>query len=331
MDLTTTHMGIRLPHPFIAGVPLQWDTMDLARRVEDAGGAAIILPPLFEEALHQEALATHFATETYTNFFAEAQSFLVDHDNFILGPDRYLEHIQKIKQAVQVPVIASLNGISIAGWKDFSSRIEAAGADALELDLYYVATDPDETAEGIEKRGEEIVREVRAAVKLPLCVKLSPFHTALPNFARRLEAAGTDGMVIFHHFYEPDIDIEELDIESQLSPSSSRDFLLRQRWLAILSGTLKCSLAATGGIHTAVDAIKAVMAGASVVQMFTVVLDRGYEYLTDLQRELGDWMERRGYASLEQMKGSMNILHCPNPDVFQRLNYMYVLQTYEGK
>ncbi|MFZ2087254.1 MAG: hypothetical protein WAU47_01660 [Desulfobaccales bacterium] len=192
-------------------------------------------------------------------------------------------------------------------------------------------SNPEQTAESIERRGEEIVREVRATVKLPLCVKLSPFYTSLPHFARRLEAAGADGMVIFHLFYEPDIDINNLEVESQLSPSSSRDLLLRLRWLAILSGFLKCTLAATGGVHTAQDAIKAVMAGASVVQMFSAVLEHGYEYLTDLLREFREWMERRGYESLTQMKGSMNILHCPNPQFFQRLNYMYVLQTYLGK
>lgn len=331
METTTNYMGIELSNPFIAGVPLQWDTLDIVRKVEDAGGAAVLLPPLFEEELHTEELATHFSTESHSHFFAEALSFFAEHEDFVLGPEEYLEHIRKIKEAVDIPVIAALNGRSMLGWKDSATRIQQAGPDGLELDLYYVATDVEESGEVIEKRAVEIVSEVRGAVKLPLGVRLSPFYTSLAHFARRLEAAGAQGMAIFNRFYEADIDVEELEVLSRSSLSFNGELLLRLRWLAILSGNVNCSLAATGGIHTAVDAVKAIMAGASAVQMVSVLVQRGFEYLSEIRQELAEWLERREYESLEQMLGSMNILHCPNPDLFQRINYMQIMQTWKRR
>ena len=328
MDTTTSYMGIQLPNPFIAGVPLQWDTLDIVRQVEDAGGAAIVLPPLFEEELQKEALATHFSTESHAHFFAEAMSFFADHEDFVLGPEEYLEHIRKLKEAVNIPIIASLNGNTMLGWKDYAKLIEQAEPDALELDFYYVPTDVEESGEAIEQIGVNIVTEVREAIKLPLGVKLSPFFTSLAHFAGRLERVGADGIVIFNRFYEADIDVEELEVVSRPSLSFHGELLLRLRWLALLSGNVNCSLAATGGVHTAVDAVKAVMAGANVVQMVSILKKRGFEYLTQIRQEFAEWLERHEYESLEQMHGSMNIRRCPDPEMFQRINYMYIMQTW---
>ncbi|UCD56140.1 MAG: dihydroorotate dehydrogenase-like protein [Candidatus Hydrogenedentota bacterium] len=329
MDLSTSYLGIKLPHPFIAGASPLSEKVDSARRVEDGGAAAIVMHSLFEEQLHAEALATHFSTETHADFVAEATSFFADHEDFAVGPDEYLEQIRKIKEAVNIPVIASLNGFTQGGWLDHSVAIEQAGADALELTLYYVATDANESGESIEQRDVDMVSQVRKETKIPLALKLSPFYTSLGNFARRLEKAGADGFVLFNRYYEADIDTEELMVRSHLKLSTSSELQLRLRWLAILSGQVKSSLAVGGGVHTVSDAVKAVMAGADAIQMVSAILQDGPDHISKVRKELADWLEKKEYESLKQMKGSMNILSCPDPKALARANYMYVLQTFE--
>lgn len=331
MDTTTSYLGFRLPHPFIAGAGPLADSVDSARRVEDAGAAAIVMRSLFEEQIQAEAMATNRALESHSESFAEASSFLVDPADFVIGPGDYLEHLQRIKSALAIPVIASLNGFTKGGWLSYSKLIEQAGADALELNVYDVATESGESAADVELRTVELVREVRRSVKIPLAVKLSPFYTALPHFAGKLEAAGADALVLFNRFFESDIDIEELAVISQMQLSDSRELLLRLRWLAILSGRLgRASLAVTGGVHTATDAIKAVMSGATAIQMVASLITQGPGHIQAVLRQMVAWMEEKEYESISQMRGSMNIARSPNPREYARGNYMRLLQTWQG-
>ena len=329
MDTTTTSLGLKLPHPFIAGASPLADTVESARKVEDAGAAAIVMRSLFEEQIDTEALATHKAIDNHAESYAEARSMFVEPLEFVIGPDEYLDHMRRVKAAVKIPVIASLNGYSTGGWLEYARSIESAGADALELNVYYMPTEERETGEEIEARTIAMISDMKRQLRIPIAVKLSPFYTALPNFARKLEAAGADGLVLFNRFFESDIDIEELTVTSQMHLSTSAELLLRLRWLAILSGRLHtANLAVSGGVHTSVDAIKAVMAGASAIQMVAALLKSGPGYLQTVKREMIAWMEEKGYESMDQMRGSMNILRSPNPREYGRVNYMKILQTW---
>jgi dihydroorotate dehydrogenase (fumarate) len=331
MNLETSYLGLKLAHPFVAGAGPLADTVESAKRLEEGGAAAIVMRSLFQEQLDVEALATHHSTENHAESFGEALSYFADPEAFVVGPDEYLEQLRRVKEAVDVPVFASLSGYTLGGWLDYARAFEQAGADALELNLYYVATDIEEAASSIEARQLQIVREVRKAVRIPLSVKLSPFYTALPHFARGLERAGANGMVLFNRFFEADLDIEELGVRLHLQLSDSRELLLRLRWLAILSAQMgSATLAVTGGVHTAADAIKAVMAGASAVQMVSSLLKNGPEQLGRLRREMAAWMEEKEYASLAQMRGSLNLSRCPDPKALSRANYIQMLQTWAG-
>lgn len=331
MDTKTTYLGLTLPHPFIAGASPLADSTDSAKRVEDGGAAAIVMRSLFEEQIDTEAMATHRAIDNHADSYAEARGFFVEPLEFVVGPDEYLEHVRKIKAAVKIPVIASLNGYSPGGWLDYAMKMEAAGADALELNVYYVPTEERESGDEIETRTVAMVGDMKKALRIPVAVKLSPFYTALPNFARRLETAGADGLVLFNRLFEADIDIEELAVVSQMHLSTSSELLLRLRWLAILSGRLHtANLAVSGGVHTAVDAIKAVMAGASAIQMVAAIFKNGPNHVGKICGEMASWMEEKGYDSIDQMRGSMNILRSPNPREYERANYLKILQTWEG-
>jgi dihydroorotate dehydrogenase (fumarate) len=326
MDLHTKYLGITLAHPLMPGASPMVDDMDLVRRLEDAGASAIVMHSLFEEQLTGDHLGADQHIHAHSNIHAEAQSYLPDASIFALGPDEYLEQIRRIRAAVRVPVIASLNGSTPGGWLDYARGIQAAGAHALELNLYTLATDVNESAAAIEGRLAGIVAEVRRNVHIPVAVKLSPFFSALPQFATRLERAGADGLVLFNRFYQPDIDVEDLEVRRALRLSSSSELLLRLRWLAILSGKVKGSLAVTGGVHNAVDAVKAIMAGADAVQMVSALLQRGPDYLRVVRQELGEWLEQHEYSSLAQMRGSMSLDKCPDPSAYERGNYVAILQ-----
>lgn len=331
MNLKTNYMGFDLPHPLIPGASPLTRNLDTVKELEDAGAAAINMPSLFEEQIVEEQIASNNAREHAENAHAEALSYIPEHDDAISGPDEYLERVSRIKQAVSIPVFASLNGNSPGGWLRYARLIEQAGADAIELNVYDLPTDPDIASTRIEWNTIEMVRQITATVRIPVAVKLSPFYSSLPHFARQIQAAGAKGIVIFNRFYQPDILMEELEVLPSVNLSTSSELLLRLRWLAILHGVVQPhTLAATGGVHTAVDAIKAVMTGASVVQMVSALLMYGPEHLTRVKTDMTRWMESHEYESLNQMHGSMSLDKCPNPRALERANYMQVLQSWRS-
>jgi dihydroorotate dehydrogenase (fumarate) len=329
MDLSTTYLGLALANPLVAGASPMVDDLDTVKKLEDAGCAAIVMHSLFEEQITREQLGTVMDMESHADSFAEALSYFPQPQEFRLGPESYLEQIRRIKAAVKVPVIGSLNGTSPAGWLDYAKLIEQAGADALELNVYYLATQAWETSEAVERRALDGLKTVKAAVKIPVAVKLSPFYSSLAHLAKQLDDAGADGLVLFNRFYQPDLDVEELEVVPSLKLSDSSELLLRLRWLAILSGHVKGSLACSGGVHTPLDAIKAMMAGAHAVQVVSALLQRGPAYLATLRDGMASWMEEHEYASLEQMQGSMSHQNSPNPQALERANYMRILQGWK--
>jgi dihydroorotate dehydrogenase (fumarate) len=330
MDLSTTYLGLKLPHPLMPGASPLVDDLDTVKRLEDAGAAAIVMHSLFEEQIAREQVAHFVHTESHGYSFAEALTYFPSPEAFALGPEEYLDQIRRIKQAVAVPVIASLNGYTHGGWLGYARLMEEAGADALELNVYQLVTDADEDARTIENRALAMVREVRSSLTIPVAVKLSPYYTALTHFTRRLDDAGADGLVLFNRFYQPDIDVEELQVRRSLHLSHSSELPLRLRWLAILSGKLRCSLAASGGVHSVNDTVQALMAGADAVQVVSALLKLGPAYLGTLRQGLERRLEELEYDSLRQLQGSMNLEACPDPRVYERANYMLTLQGWRG-
>jgi dihydroorotate dehydrogenase (fumarate) len=335
MDLSTTYLGFELPHPIMPGASPLVDDLDTVRRLEDAGAAAIVMHSLFEEQVIEERL-TRFRLDLNEDSYAEAQTYFpggfgfdLDVDQEIaLGPDQYLEQIRRIKQAVAVPVIASLNGTTPGGWTEYARLIEQAGADALELNVYYVATNPFESATAVEDRLFEIVSSVRRMVTIPIAVKLSPFFTSVAHLATRLQMLGADGLVLFNRFYQPDLDLERLEAAPKLHLSDSSELLLRLRWLAILAGGVNVSLAVSGGVHTSHDALKSVMAGADAVQVVSALLRYGPAYLGVIREGMANWLEEHEYDSLRQLHRSMSLQRCPDPQAFERGNYVRILQSW---
>jgi dihydroorotate dehydrogenase (fumarate) len=329
MDLTAKYLDLNLSSPFIAGASPLTVNLDSLKRLEDAGAAAVVLPTLFEEHMRDEQLLINNAVDNPAQSFGEALTYFFDYDKPLAGADDYLESIQKAKTHIGIPVIASLNCLTMQGWKEYSSAIESSGADALELDFFSVAMDASESGEMREKIGIEVVREVKESVHIPVTVKLTPFYTSLAHFAREIVTAGAKGLVLLHRFYEPDIDIEDLEVISIVEPSNPHELLLRLRWLAIISGQVNCSLAALGGVHSAVDVIKAVMAGANAVQMVTALMIHRPEYIRKLTEEISRWMEEHEYDSLRQMCGSLNMTHCPDPAAISRGHYRALLKSWQ--
>lgn len=330
MDLSVNYLGLKLAHPFMPGASPLADELRSVRALEDAGASAIVMRSLFEEQLAQEQMLAHQASDYSREMFPEARSFLPEPEDYRLGPDAYLEALRKTKDAVDIPVIASLNGTTRSGWIDHARLIEQAGADALELNVYSVATDAELDSGLVEQRTLELVRAVKDTVKIQVAVKLSPFYTSLPHFARALERAGADGLVVFNRLFQPDIDIDALEVRRELHLSDSSELPLRLRWLAILSPQLEVPLAVSGGIHTAVDAIRALMAGATAVQVVSALLEKGPAELTHIRAEVTRWMEIHEYERLSQLRGSMNLAACPDPSAYQRANYIFLLQSWRG-
>jgi dihydroorotate dehydrogenase (fumarate) len=327
MDLSTKYLSLELKHPVMLGAsPIVYD-LDEVKRAEDSGVSAIVMNSLFEEQIEQERIAQEHA-EAHAESFAEAQSYLPSTAEYLLGPDAYLDRLRKVKSAVGVPVIGSLNGTTASGWLDYAKLIEQAGADALELNVYRVGSNVDETGSAAEKRVVDMVAAVTQKTKLPVAVKLSPFYTALPNFAQQLATAGAKGLVLFNRFYQPDIDIDELEVDLKLELSTSSELLLRLRWLAILSGRVDVSLGLSGGVHTTQDALKAIMAGAHGVQVVSEALKRGVGVLGELRSGVEKWLTEHEYESLAQAQGSMNLSRSPNPGLYERGNYIRILQSY---
>ena len=328
MDLKTTYLGLELKNPIISGSCPLGASLDTIRHLEDAGAAAVVMPSLFEEEI-MGAVRAQMEMESAGAGFAEASSYLPDPDGYHVGPDQYLEHLRAAKEAVSIPIIASLNGTSPGGWTGYAKKMEEAGADAIELNAYYLATDAAETGADVEQRTIDIVAAVKGEVSLPVAVKLSPFYSSIANLARKLEETGANGLVIFNRFYQPDLDIEELDVVPNLRLSTADELRLRLRWLAILSSQVKLSLAATGGAHNAVDVIKAVMAGAHAVQMVSALLIHGPEHITRTLEAIDFWLSEHEYESLRQMQGSMNMSKVPDPDKLTRANYMKMLDSWQ--
>ena len=327
MNLTTRYLGLALPHPLIPGASPLADHLDSVRRLEDAGAAAIVLRSLFEEQIVREQMAAMEA-ETHEQSFAEALTFFPTPNTFAFGPDEYLEHLRRVKVAVSVPVIASLNGTTPGGWLDYARLMEQSGADALELNLYRLGFDVNLSGQAVEREAVEVVKEVAESVKIPLAVKLSPFYSSLAQFAAQLEQAGAKGLVLFNRFYQPDIDPETLELNRSLHLSDARELPLRLRWLGALSGQTRGSLAVSGGVHHGRDAIKAVMAGAHAVQMVSALLQHGPEYLKTMKREMEEWMHDFEWESLDAMRGNMSLQRCPDPTAYERANYVQMLQSF---
>jgi dihydroorotate dehydrogenase (fumarate) len=328
MDLSTRYLGFDLKNPLVPGASPLMDNLDTVKQLEDAGAPALIMRSLFEEQIERERTSTVLAMEMPADSFAEALSYFPHQEDLKFGPEQYLEQIRRIKEAVAIPVIASLNGTTPAGWVDYARLIQQAGADALELNVYFLATDLNESGSIVEKRLLDIVRDVKSGISIPLAVKLSVFYSSISNLASQLDGMGVEGLVIFNRFYQPDIDIETLDIVPRLSLSDSSELLLRLRWLAILSGHLRASLSVSGGVHTPVDVIKSVMAGAHSVQMVSALLQKGPAYLDTVLAGIKAWMEKHEYESITQMRGSMNLLRSPDPAAFERANYARVLRSW---
>ena len=329
-DLSTRYLGLRLRTPLVASSsPLTGDLGGL-RRLEDAGASAVVLPSLFEEQLTGEALEIDRLLETGAETFGEALGYFPPLDDYNTGPDHYLELVQKAKEVLDVPVIASLNGTTPGGWLDHARWLEEAGADALELNLYTVAADPEENAWTLETRLREVVVAVRRAIAIPLAVKLSPFFTALAHTARELVAAGADGLVLFNRFYQPDLDLETLEVAPRLALSTSEELRLPLRWIAILRGRVQASLAATSGVHTRDDVVKALLAGADVTMLASALLRLGPEHLRTVEQELAAWLAAREYDSVEQLQGSLSQGAVPDPAAFERANYARTLKAWSS-
>ena len=325
MNLATTYLGMRLPHPLVVGAGPLTDDLDTARELEDQGAAAVVLRSMFEEEIKGEQMEAFFNTESHNDSFAEAASYEPDPES-PFGPDEYLEHLRRVKEAVGVPVLASLNGCSAGGWTSYARLLEQAGADALELHLYHAASDASLGAAEVERQMIQVVLDVKKELHIPVAVKLSPLFTAFGHFARQLDAAGADGLVLFTRFYRADIDVLELEVTRDMALSDSSDLQLRLRGIAALAGRVKASLAATGGVHTALDVVKATMAGAHVTQMVSALLRNGPRHLCDVRSELEAWMEENEWDSLDQMRGNMSFGRIPDPAAYERANFRMMLR-----
>lgn len=328
MNLTTQYLGLTLENPLVVGASPFCDNTAVARQLQDAGAAAIVMRSLFEEQIDSEQRALLHHVETSAESTAEATSFFPSFSEYQLSPDHYLRQIEHLKASLTIPVIASLNGCRPGGWTEYAQRFEAAGADAIELNLYQLVTDPAVAGDEIEADMRETVASVAKAVKIPVSVKLSPFHTSPANFVAELEGVGAKGVVIFNRFYQPDFDIEELEVQPQLRLSDPSELLLRLRWLAILSPHLRGSLAVSGGVHATEDIVKSLLAGAHAVQLVSVLLRNGPRILSTLVSGLQHWLTERGYENLDQVRGALNLGHCPDPAAFERANYIRILQSW---
>lgn len=330
MDISTNYLGLPLRSPLVVGScgPLSEDISHL-RQMEDAGAGAVVLHSLFEEQLEKDRFEADYYLSKGTESYAEALSYFPKQPLFHVSAETYLEHIVAAKSMVDIPIIASLNGSTPGGWTTAAEQIEAAGADALELNLYAVPTDIGLSSDRIEKNYLEIVRSISYAVNIPVSVKLSPYFTNIGNFAYQLSKAGVDGLVLFNRFYQPDIDIESLEVSPHVLLSTPQDLRLPLRWTAILYSTMPMDLAATGGIHRATDAIKLLMAGSSVTMMVSALLRHGIDHIQTVERDLCRWLEAHEYDSVEQLQGCMSQINCPDPSAFERAQYLKSLQTYQ--
>lgn len=328
-DLSTTYLGLHLKNPIVPSSSPWMKSVDNLQRMEDAGAAAIVLHSLFEEQIIRERDTLDYFLAYGTESYAEAPTYFPNLKNYNLGPEGYLGHIKKAKRAIKIPVIASLNGFSPGGWIEIAQQIEQAGADAIELNMYYIAADPDQDSLQIEETYLDLVREIKDNIHIPVAVKLGHNFTAFSNFSRQLDQLGVQGMVLFNRFYQPDFDIEDLKVVPDLELSNPYELRLRLRWVALLFGRIHADLAVTGGVHSAEDVLKCMMAGANVAMMTSALFEYGIDHIRTVLKELTAWMTEHEYESIAQMRGSMSQRAVAQPTAFERANYMKVLQSYE--
>ena len=329
MDLSTSYLGLKLKNPLVPSASPLSRTIDGIKRMEDAGAAAIVMYSLFEEQIHHEAAELDHYLSYGTQSFAEALSYFPEHGEYNLGPDEYIEHIRKAKEAVDIPIIGSLNGISTGGWIQYAKKIQDAGANALELNVYYIPTDPKLTGAAVEQRYLDVLKAVKSTVTIPVAMKLSPFFSSMAHMATQLDAAGADGLVMFNRFYQPDLDIEALEVVPNVTLSTSQAIRLPLRWIAVLFGRVKASLAATSGVHSAQDVVKLLMAGADVTQLCSSLLLHGPGRIAEILQELDRWLLEHEYTSVKQMRGSMSQKSVADPSAFERANYMKALNRFK--
>jgi dihydroorotate dehydrogenase (fumarate) len=328
IDLSTTYLGLKLKNPLVASASPMCEDLANIRRMEDAGASAVVLHSLFEEQIELECdELDRFITEG-SELSAESISHFPELTQRVMGPEAYLAHIVKCKQAVSIPIIASLNGTTRGGWVGYAKQMEQAGADALELNIYHVAVDADVSGEQVEQQYVNLVKAMKNEVRIPVAVKLGPYFSSMANVAKKLDAVGADGLVLFNRFYQPDFDLESLEVVPNLIHSNSHELLLRLHWIAVIYGSIKADLALTGGVHSATDVVKSMMAGARVAMMTSALLKRGISYLDTICTELLIWMGEHEYSSIRQMQGSMSRNSVPQPRAFERANYMKVLSSY---
>ena len=327
IDLSTTYLGLTLKNPLVASASPLSKKSEHVKRMEEAGVAAVVMYSLFEEQIIHESLELDHILSRSSDFSAEATSYLPDTGQYSLLPEKYLEHIEQIKRGVSIPVIASLNGVSKGGWVRYARSLQVAGADALELNLYIVSSELSLTGSALEDAQADLVAAIKSSITIPLAVKLSPFYTALPNFARRLAVAGADGLVLFNRFYQPDLDIEELEITHTLDLSTPTDLRLPLRWISILHGLVDVDFALTSGVHTHESVLKSMMAGAKVAMLASELLQNGIGRITEILADLESWMKEHDYVSIQQMQGSMSQKSVAQPVAFERANYMKVLSS----
>lgn len=328
MDLSTTYLGLKLKNPLVPSSSPLTRTLENLRRMEDAGAAAVVMYSLFEEQITLESeMLNHYLTQGIESF-PEALNYFPEAPEYHVGPDGYLEHIRKAKEALDIPVIGSLNGVSTGGWVNYARKIQEAGADALELNVYYLPTELQLGSAEVEQIYLDILQDVKSAVDIPVAMKLNPYFSAMANMAKRLDDEGADGLVLFNRFYQPDLDPENLEIVPHLVLSNSNELRLPLRWIAILYGRIAADLALTTGVHTVEDVVKGVMAGASVTMMASTLLRNGIGRISELLDGLERWLEEYEYSSLAQMQGSLSQINCAEPAAFERANYMRVLSSY---
>lgn len=330
MDLTTKYLGMELKNPIVHSASPLAEDLNKIRRMEDSGVAAVVMHSLFEEQFRHETQELHHHLTYGTESYAESLTYFPDLNEYVIGPNEYLEAIRDAKSAVSVPIIGSLNGVTDGGWIECAKGIQEAGADALELNIYFLTTQLDVTGAQIEKNYLDVVKAVKSSVSIPVAVKMNPFFSSIANMARRLEEAGADGLVLFNRFYQPDINLESLEVRPNVILSTPHAMRLPLRWIAILYERIKTSLAATSGIHTAEDVLKMVMAGADVTMMCSVLLRDGVEAISRILNDLTRWMEKHEYESIKQMQGSLSHKNCEDPGAFERANYVKALRQYQS-
>ncbi len=327
IDLSTNYLGLQLRTPLVASASPLSQEIDGIRRLEDAGASAVVLYSLFEEQLRQESFELEYHLEKGTNSFAEATSFFPRPDEFRTGPEGYLNHIRQAKNAASIPIIASLNGTTLGGWSKYAKQIEQAGADAIECNIYFIPSNPDIAGSAVEKTYIDILREVKISAHIPVAVKVSPFFSNMANIAKRFDEAGANGLVLFNRFYQPDINLDELEIQPNVLLSTPQALRLPLTWIGILYGRIRASLAATSGVHGPEDVVKLLMVGADVTMLCSTLLKNGISHLQHIEEGLLGWMEKHEYESVQQMKGSMSQSRCPNPSAFERAQYMKAVKS----